>query len=109
MVDTTKGYWHVQLDHESSLLCTFNTPFGGYRFKCLPFGIVVSLDIFQRQLHDIYKIPNVTGTAREYKIRIPKWPYNVLFIIQILMKCPDLKQLLLLILEMMKKWSVTNL
>ena len=28
VVDTTKGYWHVELDHESSLLCTFNLPFG---------------------------------------------------------------------------------
>jgi len=26
VVDTKKGYWHVALDHESSLLCTFNTP-----------------------------------------------------------------------------------
>ena len=64
VVDTTKGYWHVELDHESSLLCTFNTPFGRYRFKRLPFGIVVSQDIFQRKLDDIYKnIPNVTGIA----------------------------------------------
>ena len=64
VVDTTKGYWYVELDHESSLLCTFNTPFGRYRFKRLPFGIVVSQDIFQRKLDDIYKkIPNVTGIA----------------------------------------------
>ena len=28
VVDTAKGYWHVELDQESSLLCTFNTPFG---------------------------------------------------------------------------------
>lgn len=28
VVDTTKGYWHVELDHESGLLCTFNLPFG---------------------------------------------------------------------------------
>ena len=27
VVDTKKGYWHVELDHDSSLLCTFNTPF----------------------------------------------------------------------------------
>jgi len=59
-----KNYWHVQLDHESSLLCTFNTPFGRYRFQRLPFGVVVSQDIFQRKLNDIYrKIPNVTGIA----------------------------------------------
>ena len=64
VVDTTKGYWHVELDHESSLMCTFNTPFGRYRFKRLPFGINVSQDIFQRKLDDIYKkIPNVTGIA----------------------------------------------
>ena len=64
VVDTTKGYWHVELDHESSLLCNFNTPFGRYRFQRLPFGVVVSQDIFQRKLDDIYrKIPNVTGIA----------------------------------------------
>lgn len=64
VVDTTKGYWHVELDHDSSLLCTFNTPFGRYRFKRLPFGIVVSQDIFQRKLDDIYmNMPNITGIA----------------------------------------------
>ena len=64
LVDTMKGYWHVELDHESSMLCTFDTPFGRYRFKHLPFGVVVSQDIFQRKLDDIYKnIPNVTGIA----------------------------------------------
>ena len=35
-----------------------------YRFKRLPFGIVLSQDIFQRKLDEIYKnIPNVTGIA----------------------------------------------
>ena len=37
IIDTNKGYWHEELDYESSLLCTFNTPFGRYRFKRLPF------------------------------------------------------------------------
>ena len=73
VVDTTKGYWHVELDHESSLLCTFNTPFGRYRFKRLPFGIVVSQDIFRRKLDDIYKnIPNVTGIAND-NIEVKYW------------------------------------
>ena len=48
-------------------------------------------------------------SAREDKIRIPKRPCNVLFIIQILMKCLDLKQLVLFIFEMMKKWSPTSM
>ena len=64
MVDTKKGYWHVALDHESSLLCTFNTPFGRYRFRRLPFGITLSQDIFQRKLDEVYRgIPNVMGIA----------------------------------------------
>ena len=64
VVDCKKGYWHVELDHNSSLLCTFNTPFGRYRFKRLPFGVRVSQDVFQRKLDEAFQgIPNVTGIA----------------------------------------------
>ena len=64
VVDTKKGYWHVALDHESSLLCTFNTPFGQYCFKRLPFGVKLSQDIFQCKLNEVYRgIPNVMGIA----------------------------------------------
>ena len=31
-LDLTSGYWQVKLDYESSLLTTFNTSFGRYRF-----------------------------------------------------------------------------
>ena len=54
VADTKKGYWHQELDHESSLLCTFNTPFGRYRFKRLPFGLGVSQDVFQHKLDSIF-------------------------------------------------------
>ena len=50
VVDTKKGYWHVELDYSSSLLCPFNTPSGRYRFMRLPFGVVVSPDVLQRKL-----------------------------------------------------------
>ena len=64
VVDTKKGYWHMKLDYESSLLCTVNTPFGRYRFKCLPIGVIVSQDVFQRKLDDVYRnMPNVTVIA----------------------------------------------
>ena len=43
VADTNKGYWHVELDKESSLLCTFNTPFGRNRSKRLPYGVSASL------------------------------------------------------------------
>ena len=64
VVDTKKGYWHVELDEESSMLCTFNTPFGRYKFNRLPFGVRVSQDVFQKKLDHAYEgIPNVTGIA----------------------------------------------
>ena len=47
-LDATSGYWQLKLDEESSKLCTFNTPFGRYRFLRVPFGIVSASEIFQR-------------------------------------------------------------
>ena len=64
VVDTKKGYWHVELDEESSMLCMFNTPFGRYKFNRLPFVVRVSQDVFQKKLDAEYEgIPNVTGIA----------------------------------------------
>ena len=64
VVDTKKGYWHVEQDEESSLLCTFNTSFGRYKFNRLPFGVRVSQDVFQKKLDRTYEgIANVTGIA----------------------------------------------
>ena len=47
-LDAISGYWQLKLDEESSKLCTFNTPFGRYRFLHVPFGIVSASEIFQR-------------------------------------------------------------
>ena len=43
------GYWQVELDEQSSLLCTFNTPFGRYRFTRMPFGLKSASEIFQKK------------------------------------------------------------
>lgn len=51
VIDATKGCWHIPLNKESSMLTTFNTPFGQYRFTQMPFGLHVSQDIFQRELN----------------------------------------------------------
>lgn len=51
-LDLSSAYWHVHLDEESSLLTTFQTPFGRYRWKRLPFGTSVSSEIFQKRLND---------------------------------------------------------
>ena len=50
LVDAKKGYWHVSLDEASSYLTTFSTPFGRFRFTRLPFGLIVSQDVFHKQL-----------------------------------------------------------
>ena len=64
IVDAKKGYWHVPLDEESSYLTTFSAPFGRYRFKRLPFGLVVSQDVFQKQLDTAFEgLDGVTGIA----------------------------------------------
>ena len=46
---TTSDYRQLELDEESSKLCTFNTPIGRCRFLRVPFGIVSAAGkIFRR-------------------------------------------------------------
>ena len=49
ILDEKDGYWQVKLDEPSSELCTFNTPWGRYRFKRLPFGIKSASEVFQQK------------------------------------------------------------
>ena len=59
-LDANSGYWQIGLDDDSSKLCTFNTPWGRYRFKRLPFGIKTSGDIFIQTMNDMFgDIPGV--------------------------------------------------
>ena len=53
-VDLSSGYWHVTLDEESSRLTTFQTCFGRYRWRRLPFGTNVSSEIFQKKLLEAF-------------------------------------------------------
>ena len=50
ILDAKSGFWQLKLDEESSLLCTFNTPIGRYRFTRLPFGVKCAPEIFQRTM-----------------------------------------------------------
>ena len=49
ILDARNGFWHVELDKESSLLTTFNTPFGRYRWLRMPFGISTAPEEYQRR------------------------------------------------------------
>ena len=53
VLDAQSGYWQIQLDEQSSRLCTFNTPWGRYRYKRLPFGVKTAGDIFIREMQGI--------------------------------------------------------
>ena len=48
-MDEKDGFWQIQLDEESSYLCTYNTPFGLYRFTRLPFGVCSAPEVFQKK------------------------------------------------------------
>lgn len=53
-LDCTSGYWQLKVDDESSRLLCFNTPFGRYCFKRLPFGIHIASEIFQQKVEDLF-------------------------------------------------------
>ena len=38
-LDVRSSFWHITLDSPSSYLTTFNTPFGRFRWRRMPFGI----------------------------------------------------------------------
>lgn len=52
-LDANKGFWQISLDHASSELTTFWTPFGRYRWKRLPFGISPAPELYQKMQHEV--------------------------------------------------------
>ena len=52
-VNSNKAFFGMHLMEEASLLMTFNTHLGRYRFLCVPFGLKMSQDIFQIRMDDI--------------------------------------------------------
>lgn len=64
LVDVKSAYWQVKLDEESSLLTTFNTPWGKYRWLRLPFGLKIASDVFQQRLDAVInQIKHVSNIA----------------------------------------------
>ncbi|KAK7095117.1 hypothetical protein V1264_002767 [Littorina saxatilis] len=58
--DARNGFWHVHLDEESSLLTTFETPEGKFRWLRMPFGISVAPEEFQRRMDEaVQGLPGV--------------------------------------------------
>lgn len=54
VIDMSSGFWQIKLDKASADLCTFNTPFGKYKFLRLPFGIKSAPEVFQKFTTNIF-------------------------------------------------------
>lgn len=53
-LDATCGYWQIPVDEKSSKLLTFDTPYGHFRFRRLPFGISSASEVFQRTMNQLF-------------------------------------------------------
>ena len=64
ILDARSGYWNVKLDDESKLLTTFNTPYGRYCFRRLPFGLISAQYVFQKKVDQTFEdLPGVIAIA----------------------------------------------
>ena len=54
-LDLKDGYWQVELDKDSSFLCTFATPFGRYHFTRMPFGLKSASKVFQKRNEEAFE------------------------------------------------------
>lgn len=53
-LDASSGFWQIPLEEQSAKLTTFNTPFGRYYFKRLPFGISSAPEVFHRTVAQLF-------------------------------------------------------
>ncbi|KAK2712046.1 hypothetical protein QYM36_010920 [Artemia franciscana] len=54
-LDARHGYWSLELDEELSELTTFNTPYGQYKFKWMPFSLISAQDEFQHCMEEAFE------------------------------------------------------
>ena len=62
-LDATGGFHLIQLDRPSSLLTTFNTPFGCYQYLRLPVGICSALEVFHETVHQFLEDIECASTS----------------------------------------------
>ena len=68
-VDLASAFGHLELDRKSSMLTTFATLYGRYRWLRLPCALTVSSEIFQKRLHqELQGLPGVKCIADDILI-----------------------------------------
>ena len=53
-VDLNMGYYHIELDPESSTICTIVLPWGKCKYLKLPMGLCNTPDIFQEKMNELF-------------------------------------------------------
>ena len=89
-LDQLSGYWNIQMHEDSIDLLTFNTPFGRYSFKRMPFGLKSSQDVFQRAVDQTFgDIPDVYVIADDILIAAETKKKFDLATNRVLQRCRD--------------------
>lgn len=54
IIDQSSAFWQVELDEDCRDVTTFQTSFGRYRFKRMPFGISSASEVLQKKAFQIF-------------------------------------------------------
>ena len=55
-LDLNMGYYHIRISKNASNLCTIILPWGKYRYRSLPMGVVNSPKKFQQKMNDLFHV-----------------------------------------------------
>ena len=89
-LDQSSGYWNIEVHPDSVHLLTFNTPFGRYAYKRLPFGLVSSQEVFQRAVDETFSdIPDVYCIADDVLIAARTKEEHDSAVNRIIQRCRD--------------------
>ncbi|KAK2722381.1 hypothetical protein QYM36_002797 [Artemia franciscana] len=77
-LDAASGYLMLALTEKSSLVTTFNTPFGRYKYKRMPFGLICAQDEFQQKMEETFGnlkgvgviVDNILVSGKDEDLRI---------------------------------------
>ena len=91
-IDLKEGYLQIELDEESSMLTTFQTPWGRWRYPRMPFGIKQASEHFQHKfdqciegLAGVYAVADdalVTGRGETYEEAVKNPDMNMLALLK---------------------------
>ncbi len=84
-LDILMQYYSFELDEESSELCVIITPFGTYKYKCLPMGLKCAPDFAQQIMEQVLcGLDNVFVYLDDIGVFSKSWEEHLLTIEQVL-------------------------